>query len=195
MMFLTLTSCTLAIASLASAAIPGPTVPRHSAPDMRMDSIPVLPANTIPKMTTVWKAVTKEADSVWRKDTVFLPIEVMNRNMYIKTINMPTVAAAVPAVDAALKATGLTPEQWLIYYAAVAAASLEKYVMDHGWDDVKPTSVVGQNVALLRTHQQELDTLTAAVAAKGMPFPTVHANGIPQSSLPSDANAPSDLTP
>lgn len=167
--------------SLSAAPLPATAAVPPLALHVATDSVPVLTADALTKMTNFWAAFMKESPAI--RDTA--------RKQHQKPLTIPSDAATTgratiqmqgvvdmigmankyPTVASDLKNSGLTAQQWDQYRAALLSAYLTSKLAK---STPATTSVVGQNVAFLAAHPKEF----AALQATGMWFPAIQQGGM-----------------
>jgi hypothetical protein len=178
----------LAVSAAISAGLGGtPSGGTGSRANVQAESTQVvLTVDALSRMTAFWAAFVKEPPSVrdiarmqTHKD-VLLSVDLGGASvsqLTVQVVDMIAMAAKYPSVAADFKQAQVTPEQWeqlrLSLFTATVTDKILKAVTEKEKAQGSPGSIpapsplVGQNIAFLQTHQNELQALKAT----GMWFP------------------------
>jgi hypothetical protein len=142
-----------------------PTSSARPAPRRLSEPPPVLTTQALTQLTTFWTRFFQEPDTIRTTArraydrTIVVPLG--KTQVLTVMVDMPALAAHVPAVAADLKAAGLTAEQHDAYRLAVVSALIASHTPaalaaagDH--------SVLAQNVAFLQAHPDDVNALAWA---------------------------------
>jgi len=144
----------------------------------------VLTADALSRMTTFWATFMKESPllrDVARQNNqkqIQLSLALGNSGQPqvfpLVAVDMVAMAAQYPSVVADFKQAHLTPEEWeQLRLSLFTALVTEQALKAQGSGVPASSSVVGQNIVFLHTHQRELDALKAT----GMWIPRAKAQG------------------
>lgn len=141
-----------------------------------IDSLAPLTPEVLSRMTAFWADLVNGPDSMstarfvedpdWSRTTlpenqkqITMPaLREQERVTVFDMVDMPKLAAKHPSIAAALAKAGLTPQQEEAYRTAFISAWATE-VSESVAAAVVPTSVLGQNVAFIRTHKDEVKAL------------------------------------
>ncbi len=144
-------------------AIPDPAA--RPAPRVIPGPVPLLTTGILTQMTAFWTRFMEEPDSIFmtarrahQRETI---VPVGQERPSVAIMEMPALAAKHPSIAAALKAAGLTAEQHDVYRVALLSAMLTDNIGSSA-GAIADTSVLAQNIAFMKSHPDEFETLEKA---------------------------------
>lgn len=129
-------------------------------PPSATDSLPLLSPAALGQMATFWTRVMREPEVVWKTERLAAtkPVTLVagqDSVVISDMVDMTVYAARSPAITAALKAARLSAAHENAYRAALITARVVQ-LGDSAARAVPPTSVLGQNLALMEAHPADV---------------------------------------